>query len=72
MLSLTSYDDWKHCITVLCRIPLTTAFVEERLAELRNPTNYKTEQFIAQWGEAHLERVIVWFEQAKRELKPPE
>ena len=69
MLSLKTYDDWKHCITVLCRIPLTQSFVEQRLAALRDPADQGTQKFIATWGEAHLARVIGWFEQAARELR---
>ena len=67
--SLNNYDDWKHCITVLCGIPLTPAFVEGRLAALRDPADLKTQKFIATWGEDHHERVIGWFEQAERELQ---
>ena len=67
--SLKTYDDWKHCITVLCRIPLTLAYVEQRLAALRDPADHRTQKFIATWGEAHLARVIGWFEQAERELQ---
>ena len=66
--SLRTYDDWKHCITVLCRIPLTPDYVEQRLAALRNPDDHGTQKFTATWGEAHLARVTGWFEQAKREL----
>ena len=69
MLSLETYDDWKHCITVLCRIPLTLPYVEQRLAALRDPADYGTQKFIATWGEAHLAHVIGRFEQAERELQ---
>ena len=69
MLPLKTYDDWKHCITVLCGIPLTPAYVEERLAALRDPADHRTQKFIATWGEAHLACVIGWFEQAERELQ---
>jgi len=68
-LVLETYDDWKHCITVDCGIPLTLAYVEQRLAALRNPAEYGTQRFIATWGEVHLARVIGWFEQAERELR---
>ena len=67
--SLETYDDWKHCITVLCRIPLTLAYVEQRLAVLRDPADNGTQKFTAAWGEAHLAHVIGWFEQAERELR---
>ena len=69
MQSLKTYDDWKHCITVLCRIPLTPVYIEQRLAELRDPADHGTQKFIAAWGEAHLARIIGWFEQAERELQ---
>ena len=69
MQSLKTYDDWKHCITMLCGIPLTLDYVEQRLAALRNPADNGTQRFIATWGEVHLARVIRWFEQAERELR---
>ena len=69
MQSLKTYDDWKHCITVLCRIPLTLDYVEQRLAALSDPADNATQKFIATWGEVHHARVIRWFEQAERELQ---
>ena len=69
MQSFQTYDDWKHCITELCRIPLTLTYVEQRLTALRDPADHGTQKFIAAWGEAHLARVIGWFEQAERELR---
>ncbi len=56
-------------ITVLCRISFTQAYVEQRLAALRDPVDHGTQKFIATWGEAHLARAISWFEQAERELQ---
>ena len=69
MQSLKTYDDWRQCITVHCRIPLTPDYVEQRLAALRDPSDHGTQKFIAAWGEAHLACVIGWFEQADRELQ---
>ncbi|MEM6536424.1 MAG: hypothetical protein AAF668_01705 [Pseudomonadota bacterium] len=69
MTSLESYDEWKNCITVLCGIPLTEDYIDQRLAALRNPTDYKTQQFVEFWGAGHLERVVGWFEQAKKDVK---
>ena len=69
VLALETYDDWKHCIAVLCRIPLTLTYVEQRLAALRDPADNGTQKFIATWGEAHLAHVIGWFERAERELQ---
>lgn len=67
--SLSTYDDWKHCITVLCGIPLTLEYVEQRLAALRNSAEPGTQKFITAWGEAHLSCVTGWFEQAEQELR---
>ena len=49
--------------------PAHLAYVEQRLAALRDPADQGTQKFIATWGEAHLARVIGWFEQAERELR---
>ena len=68
MLTLRSYEDWKHCITVLCGIPLTGPYVAQRLTDLRDQADPKTQKFVATWGEQHRLRVIAWFEQAQREL----
>ena len=68
MHPLRNYDDWKHCITQLCRIDLTPEFVAQRLKELRDPDDYGTRKFLESWGRAHLANVIGWFEQAEREL----
>lgn len=65
---LTGYEGWKHCITALCRIPLTPAYVAERLRALRDPADPGTVKFVATWGEAHRVRVLAWFEQAAQEL----
>ncbi|MEM7525815.1 MAG: hypothetical protein AAF360_19080 [Pseudomonadota bacterium] len=68
MQALNSYEDWKQCITVACDIPLTADYVDQRLAALRDRGDLHTRKFVDQWGEAHLERVIGWFDQAKREV----
>jgi hypothetical protein len=68
MQALKSYEDWKHCITVLCGIPLTRPYIEERLAALRDPADLSTQKFVATWGEQHRLCVIGWFEQAQQEV----
>ena len=67
MTTLKSYEDWKHCITKLCGIPLTGPYIEQRLTDLRDPANYTTQKFVAMWGNHHRLRVIDWFEQAQQE-----
>lgn len=63
-----SYDAWKHCITVKCKIPLTADYVAKRLAALSNQGDATTSRFVALYGEAYRLRVIQWFEQARSEL----
>ena len=67
MMTLKSYEDWAHCITQLCGIPLTVPYIEQRLTALRDPGNSATQRFVATWGEQHRLRVIGWFEQAQQE-----
>lgn len=68
MKSLSTYEDWKHCITEICKVPLTQEFVATRLRELRDIQDYNTKKFIGSWGERHRRRVVAWFEQAETEL----
>ena len=63
-----TYDDWKHCITVSCGIPLTPHFVQERITALADAENHHTRKFIERWGEAHRDRTLAWFRQAADEL----
>lgn len=64
-----SYEDWKHCITVRCKIPLTPEFVSKRLAVLSDPHDATTARFVQLYGDAHRLRVVQWFEQARGELE---
>lgn len=64
----SSYNDWKNCITELCGIPLTSVYIEERINQLNDRSNYHTEKFIEIWGESHLRQVIAWFEKARDEV----
>lgn len=64
----TSYGEWKHCITVVCGIPLTSDYAQQRIAALGNKSDHHTQRFIEQWGEAHLERTLGWFRQAADDL----
>lgn len=63
-----SYSAWRHCIEVDCGLPLTAAFIHERLEALGDPRDFRTEQFVRHYGAAHLARVQAWFAQAQREL----
>ena len=65
MTALNTYEEWEHCITVACDIPLTPAFIESRLAAQNNPRDAHTQRFVETWGESHLQLVVAWFEQAR-------
>ncbi|AAF84896.1 hypothetical protein XF_2097 [Xylella fastidiosa 9a5c] len=56
-----TYEAWRHCIEHRCNIPLTHTYIEERLAALRDPNNFHTQQFIRCWGETHLRQITHWF-----------
>jgi hypothetical protein len=62
------YSAWRHCIEVSCGIPLTVAYVAERLCILGDPAQEATQRFVKPWGPAHLERIVGWFQQAQASL----
>ena len=62
-----SYDQWVHCITVKCSIPLTADYVDGRLAELRDAEDPRTVKFRGMYGDEHWRRVIGWFERSLSE-----
>lgn len=66
-MKLASYDDWKHCITLECGIPLTQDYIERRIAALNDPKDHHTRKFVSAYGKSHLAKVIGWFETAKKE-----
>lgn len=63
-----SYEAWKHCITVKCRIPLTAEYVATRLKALSDLTDPMTARFVVLYGDPYRLRTIGWFEQARAEL----
>ena len=63
-----SYQQWRHCIQVRCRIRLTENYVGERLAELQNTSHVKTKEFVRVYGVEHLQRTIHWFRRAADEF----
>lgn len=65
----TTYEEWKHCITVTCDIPLTAAYVDERIAALRDESDFHTAKFISRWGGVHHARTLRWFQQAADDLR---
>ncbi|MEM7060823.1 MAG: hypothetical protein AAF557_24855 [Pseudomonadota bacterium] len=64
----TNYEEWEHCITVECGIPLTSEYVAERIKALESRRDHHTQKFIEQWGEAHHARTLEWFRKAEQRL----
>lgn len=63
----STYAEWRRCITVGCGIALTPTYIQVRLAALANPEEAETRRFTELYGEAHLRRIIGWFERAMLE-----
>ncbi|MBM4225471.1 MAG: hypothetical protein FJ167_11990 [Gammaproteobacteria bacterium] len=63
-----TYDEWRHCVTVYCRQPITGPYIEERLEALSSVTDYMTVKFVDLYGEAQRLKTIEWFKKAQREL----
>ncbi len=63
-----NYEEWRHCITVECKIPLTSNFIEQRLAVWRDEACEETRRFRRLYGDDYWRTVLAWFEQAEREL----
>lgn len=64
-----TYERWRRCITVDCGLELTPAFIDSRLAELRDLGAHRTRRFVECYGERHRTSVIAWFERARQEAK---
>ncbi len=63
-----NYEQWHHCITVDCGIPLTSEFINDRLTVWRNEQAEETLRFRRLYGDEHWRCVISWFEQAETEM----
>lgn len=63
-----NYEEWEHCITVTCGIPLTRDYVAGRIAALENGKDFHTRKFIERWGRAHHARTLDWFRKAESRL----
>lgn len=63
-----TYQEWEHCITVECGIPLTAEYVAERIAALQDRDDHHTHKFLQTYGEAHHTRTLGWFREAQAKL----
>lgn len=62
-----SYTAWRHCITVICGLPLTPEYCRQRLKALENGSDPMTAKFVSLYGEQQLTQTIGWFQRALRE-----
>lgn len=46
-----TYEQWHHCITVLCELPLTPASIDTRIKALNDPWNYTTRKSVELYGD---------------------
>ena len=60
----STYEQWRECIEVRCKIPLTPTYIKERIDELEDGKHPKTKSFKKLYGQDHLQQVIAWFRQA--------
>lgn len=64
-----SYEQWRHCITVICGERLTPSYIATRLQALQSRSDRMTARFVALYGEAQHARTVAWFERAQREAR---
>jgi hypothetical protein len=63
-----TYAQWRHCIEVECGIPLTAAFIRDRLDELGDEGAEESQRFRRLYGDAHWRRVLGWFARSAQEI----
>lgn len=64
-----TYEQWRHCITVICQQELTLPYIETRIKALNTPNDYMTQQFVRFYGDRQRTQTLQWFEQAKKDLQ---
>jgi hypothetical protein len=62
-----TFDQWKHCITVDCKINLTKDFVLQRLTVFQDTNNPETKKFESLYGKEYLQNIIHWFKKMANE-----
>ena len=60
-----TYEQWHHCITVLCQQPLTPDYIDSRIKALNDPQGYMTRKFIELYGDQQRMQTLQWLEKAK-------
>lgn len=63
-----SYEDWHHCITVICQQELTKAYIEARINALSSSNDYATQKFVQLYGEQQRIKTLQWFKHAQKTI----
>ena len=66
-----TYAEWRRCIEIDCGLELNAPFIAKRLAALGAAGGDEPKRFARLYGDAHLQRVLGWFAQARTELGLP-
>ncbi len=61
-----NFAEWRQALTERCKINLTPEYARSRITALQDPQDKSTQEFKSLYGEAYLQQVIQWFEQAER------
>ena len=69
MIIPQNYEEWRHCITVICQQELTLSYIDMRIERLNSLNDHMTQQFVQIYGEPQRIRTLEWFEQAKTALR---
>lgn len=64
----TTYEEWHHCITETCGIPLTKPYIEQRIKALDDFNDHMTKSFVRLYGEPQRKATLAWFERARQEI----
>jgi len=56
-----TFEDWRRCIVVDCKIDLTKEFASKRLEVYENNTHLETQKFTMLYGNQHLKNIIDWY-----------
>src|SRR5690349_6401038 len=62
-----TYEQWRRCITVDCRINLTREYIESRLVALDDAESIENRNFRRLYGDGHFAAVRQWFRQALKD-----
>jgi hypothetical protein len=60
----STYEEWKNCLEVQCKISFTPEFLQERLRVLKDRNHHETKIFISKYGSDHYSKIINFYNKA--------